>query len=397
MRRLIVLMTLGLVAAVTYPAAAQSLDDDLAKIGNRIDDIKSQISGAEQQSTAIAGEILATDALLQGLVADLRRAEEELAAATAAVADATQRLTVLRDDLENRYRALELTRIDLAATREEAKARAVELYMGGGGADPQSILFSAEEMTAVGIGLEYIATVADATERVVKRLESLEIQVQLQTDKIAAEEVELEAELVRLEDNEARLGELADTVAARKADVARELANQQAQLASVESSIDHFENELAALEREQGRIEALIRSQQSTGTAAPSSGGYVRPVAGPITSGFGYRTHPILGTRRLHTGIDLGVGYGTPIAAAAGGRVILASYYGGYGNTVIIDHGGGISTLYAHQSRIGVSNGASVSAGQTIGYVGSTGLSTGPHLHFEVRQNGTPVNPLNYI
>ncbi len=120
-------------------------------------------------------------------------------------------------------------------------------------------------------------------------------------------------------------------------------------------------------------------------------------VVSQITSPFGYRVHPILGTRRLHTGIDMSAGSGTPIRAAASGRVILAAYYGGYGNAVIIDHGGGISTLYAHQSRIAVSKGSQVGAGDTVGYVGSTGFSTGPHLHFEVRQNGTPVNPVSYL
>ncbi len=122
-------------------------------------------------------------------------------------------------------------------------------------------------------------------------------------------------------------------------------------------------------------------------------GGFIKPVSGPQTSGFGYRYHPILHRRKLHTGVDFGVKTGTPIRAAAGGTVLLASYSRGYGNCVIIDHGGGTTTLYGHCSALLVSEGQSVKQGQTIARVGSTGMSTGPHLHFEVRRNGTPVRP----
>ncbi|HEV2767169.1 MAG TPA: peptidoglycan DD-metalloendopeptidase family protein [Acidimicrobiales bacterium] len=122
------------------------------------------------------------------------------------------------------------------------------------------------------------------------------------------------------------------------------------------------------------------------------------PLASPVvTSGFGYRIHPIFGTSRLHAGIDLRGSTGTPILAAGEGVVVSAGWRGGYGNTVIIDHGGSLATLYAHQSQIHVRAGATVRRGQAIGAVGSTGQSTGPHLHFEVRVNGTPVDPLNYL
>ncbi len=394
MRRLVTLTVLAVLWAGVVPAAAQTLDDELADVGADIDEMRRQIEGARVQRTELADEILATDAVLDGLVADLRRAETELAAVTTEAEATADRLATVRTDLESRYRALELTRVDLAATRDQVRARAVELYIGGGRRG-DSVVFSAADVTSVGIGMEYAATVARATERVVKRLESLEIQSTLQAEKIAEQERAMAADLARLEEQRGRLEELAAEVEARKADVERELANQRQQLASVASEIEHFESELAALEREQSRLEDLIRREQSSGGTAP--GAMVRPVAGPITSGFGYRVHPILGTRRLHTGIDMGAGYGAPIVAAAGGRVILASYYGGYGNTVIIDHGGGTTTLYAHQSQLAVSQGVSVSAGQTVGYVGSTGLSTGPHLHFEVRKNGSPVDPMAFL
>lgn len=109
------------------------------------------------------------------------------------------------------------------------------------------------------------------------------------------------------------------------------------------------------------------------------------------------RVHPITGQNRMHNGVDMNAAQDDPIRSARSGRVIFAGAKGGYGNTVMVDHGGGMVTLYAHQSRLGASVGANVSAGQVIGYIGSTGQSTGPHLHFEVRINGVPVNPTNYF
>src|SRR5438270_1470380 len=126
----------------------------------------------------------------------------------------------------------------------------------------------------------------------------------------------------------------------------------------------------------------------------PSVGGLMMPANGPVTSYFGYRYHPILHFTRFHAGIDIGAGWGSPIVAAADGQVVGAGWGGGYGREVQIAHGGGITSLYGHMSDIVAQPGSFVHAGQLIGYVGSSGLSTGPHLHFEVRQSGTPVNPL---
>ncbi len=143
-------------------------------------------------------------------------------------------------------------------------------------------------------------------------------------------------------------------------------------------------------------IRVLDALQDSTFEAVTVSQEAVTPVQGKVTSGFGYRIHPITGQYKLHTGVDINVGYGTPVYAADGGTVILAGWNGGYGNCIVISHGNGITTLYGHLSSIIVSSGQSVSQGQTIGYVGSTGNSTGPHLHWEVAVNGQQVNPLNY-
>ncbi len=129
------------------------------------------------------------------------------------------------------------------------------------------------------------------------------------------------------------------------------------------------------------------------GVGGEQSQGMRMPVNGRVTSGFGKRFHPILGYRRMHAGLDLAAGYGSPIVAAADGRVLSAGWAGGYGQMVRIAHAGSIQTMYGHMSRIVARSGSMVRQGQLIGYVGSTGLSTGPHLHYEVLKNGRPVNP----
>lgn len=148
-------------------------------------------------------------------------------------------------------------------------------------------------------------------------------------------------------------------------------------------------------------INQEIRKTQKEGVSIAVTGGFVKPVSGKITSPFGWRMHPIFKRKIYHSGIDIGAPYGTPIKAANSGRVIFVGWYSGYGKVVIIDHGNinsvPTTTLYAHMSQTLTKQGANVGKGQIIGKVGTTGYSTGPHLHFEVRQKGNPVNPLNFV
>jgi murein DD-endopeptidase MepM/ murein hydrolase activator NlpD len=174
------------------------------------------------------------------------------------------------------------------------------------------------------------------------------------------------------------------------------LAKYNQEIAKTKQDIDYYED--IQKEKYEELQKYIIQSQSLNRNLRYSGGRLLWPTTSNlITSYFGYRVHPIYRTTRFHSGIDIGAPYGAPIYAAEAGKVILASYYDGYGNCIIIDHGDGVSTLYAHCSSIIVKVGQYVSKGQIIGYVGSTGNSTGPHLHFEVRINGNPVNPLNYF
>ena len=176
-------------------------------------------------------------------------------------------------------------------------------------------------------------------------------------------------------------------------------ADQQTQLITrLKDNRNALEAAQAQLVRDSESLANLIRRRIAAASGIILGTGQMSlPSAGRITSRFGPRVHPVLGYRRFHAGVDFGAPYGTRITAADSGKVIFAGWYGGYGNSVIIDHGGGLTTLYAHASRLNVREGQAVTKGQSIAAIGSTGLSTGPHLHFEVRRNGNPIDPMGFL
>ena len=202
----------------------------------------------------------------------------------------------------------------------------------------------------------------------------------------------------QLEADRAKIVELRKLAAAKREQVAERRQERRGVLNAATYERETAERAYRELIETSRQIEQMIkRIQSGEKNIGGSTGTMTWPAEGEITSPFGWRVHPIFGTQRLHTGIDIGADYGDAIRAADGGVVIHADWMGGYGNAVIIDHGNGISTLYAHNSQLLVSEGQTVAKGQTVARCGSTGYSTGPHLHFEVRHNGSPVNPLNYL
>src|SRR5438874_7735983 len=197
---------------------------------------------------------------------------------------------------------------------------------------------------------------------------------------------------------QAKLNKARDLMKQRRKDAGaklKSLAGQlklQAQLqGALDARIADYAAEAEAAANEEGNIQKLLAKAQGADTGPASAAGLIWPCRGPLTSGFGMRWG------RMHQGQDIACGYGTPIHAAKAGTVVFAGVMGGYGNAVIIDHGCGFSTLYGHQSRIAVSQGQHVNQGDIIGYVGSTGHSTGPHLHFETRFGGVARNPRPYL
>ncbi len=210
---------------------------------------------------------------------------------------------------------------------------------------------------------------------------------------------ELEAQEAQLQRQQSRLASLRKAIAEQTRELHAAEAEQARLLKRIQTERETYERWLQEWEEESREIAALLRrlqrAQQNRPRPIPAwTGPFIRPVDGPIVSGFGYRVHPIFRRVKFHYGIDISAPSGTPIHAAADGVVVFAGWRRAYGNTVIVDHGNGLATLYAHCSRVLVSEGEVVKQGQVIALVGSTGLSTGPHLHFEVRRYGEPINPL---
>jgi len=247
---------------------------------------------------------------------------------------------------------------------------------------------------AVAVGVSGLSDFADRM-YIMQRLARQDLDL---LDEIKRETERLARYRAAVKRQELHVSILQADAAEKHEQVSRETAHYQHWANQLAQERAAYERALAELERNSRQIEAMIqRLQRSpagrTRFMQPWRGSFMRPVAGPIVSGFGYRVHPIYKVRAFHYGIDIAAPTGSPIHAAGSGYVLHSGWLGGYGNCIIIDHGGGVSTVYGHCSRLMVKAGQNVRRGHVIAAVGSTGLATGPHLHFEIRRNGKPVPP----
>ena len=261
-------------------------------------------------------------------------------------------------------------------------ARLRSMYLNDSGISVLEVIFGSESITDFMSNMDMVEKIYDNDTKMLNRLKDNKDLIGKEKQRLASLENTLEKQQTQHENKKNNLANSQHNIAVLKNQVA--LDNKK------------LAEEIDALNQEANRITSEIRRLQSKGTQY-TGGVFIWPVTGKITSPFGYRIHPVLKERKLHTGIDIAASSGTPVKAANAGTVIKAGAAGSYGNMVMIDHGGGIVTLYAHNSRIAVSTGTQVQKGQVISYVGSTGRATGPHLHFEVRVNGDYKNPMGWL
>ncbi len=393
-RLLVATLSAVLIFAVVPSVGADDLDRDLQGVRSRIDALSDEFSAASTNRSALANEIQATAARMDAVLESMASSRMDVVAATGELSLKQRALREVRSELHAKYQALALTRSELGTAREDATQYAVESYMGVGLGLP-TVALSAKVWTDIGIGLAYLDEITASGTDTVERFESLLVDEQQATDRIAATETTLAADLAELKIAEERLGALQNELQRSSDALQDEYRRQRSLLSEYDAEIEEIEVEITSLEKEESSIKKVIAERAKAAGSAPGTLG--RPVPGGISSGFGPRIHPMYGYSLMHNGVDMNGGMGQEIVAAAAGTVLLAGVKGGYGNSIMIDHGGGMVTLYAHQSRFAVSNGQKVNAGQVIGYIGSTGVSTGPHLHFEVRINGNPVNPVKYF
>jgi murein DD-endopeptidase MepM/ murein hydrolase activator NlpD len=400
----------ALLSAGTGVFAQPDPERELDRVREELEAARQGLADLENREALSLADLQSSDARRVEIEAELARKEEELARAEDELARAEERLAETTEQLTETRRRLSHTRVRLALNRDEFKARARVSYMYGGVGDAPTHLLEVSDVAELGRAIGYMRTVLDGDRIVVDTIEELEAQVDRDAralDRLQERQTQQRAEAGQQRDEVAGL---VTSQRALKAEADAEVEHHRLILAQLESDQQEHQALIASLDAESAQLEAELRAREAARQAAerapapavvgpPAGGGRLAvPCHGRMGSGFGPRMHPIFGTRRMHTGLDMcGGASGEPIFAAEGGVVVSAGPRGGYGNATVIDHGGGMATLYAHQSRIGVSPGQRVSRGQVIGAVGSTGYSTGPHLHFEVRINGSPVDPMGYL
>ena len=393
------LAVLALLVA-TPPALAApppKTPDRQSEIGQQIRTLQEQVEEASAEESDVLARLDATAARRRQLDARLRQLDAEITTAQAELDAASAELTSVEADLRRASAKLADTEDGYVRARRELVDRAVDAYIRQPSERAVSMILRDGQFRDVAATQKFLRSSVAAQRRAVQQYRSLRTRLE-------EEQVGLTLTREQFSAQRAVVNGHRDELLARRteqADVRRQVTAEEAEekrlLAEVRKRVKEFEARIAALKRESDAIAAFLRARQTGKPTPPGAGVLARPVNAPITSAFGPRRHPILGTVRMHTGVDFGSVSGTPIAAASPGVVLSAGERSSYGNTVIVDHGGTLATLYAHQSRIAVKEGQSVNRGQTLGYVGSTGYSTGPHLHFEVRVNGNPVDPLRYL
>ncbi len=372
---------------------------EVSSLQNRIDEKQGKLDAVNGRARVLTGDISGLtqriDAL-QGTVTTLQRREDVI---QADLDDKRAELARTQRELRAVRARLVKLRARLAHARVVLAERLVELYKSDQ-PDIVSVVLDADGFADLLENGAYLQRIGEQDRAIITAVRDAKAEMETaerRLDVLEERQKRIAAEIQERRDEVARVR----IQVQGKRDAIDDVRDEKQQvLRGVKAHAHEIHEDIDALEREQAQIEAKIREAQGYGTSIPAGpirggGRFIWPVNGTLTSGFGYRVGP--GITRFHQGLDIGAAEGTPLRAAGDGTVILAGYNGGYGNYTCIDHGGGVSSCYGHQSAIHVSVGQRVVQGQVIGLVGNTGYSFGAHVHFEVRVNGTPVQPLNYL
>jgi len=363
------------------------------------EDLTNQLSNIQQQMTNETNKKSEAEKTIGTVYEQLHAIQIELDTATAELKQVQAERVQLDQDITKTEAELKAAQARLQSREKIFYKRVRDIYING--------------------RLSYLDVVIGSKDfsDFANRMEMLKRILQSDMDlinTIKTEREEIASKKAKLEEDRAKVLELEKVAQEKQNLINQKKAERQAVLERAMNDRDTAERAYNELMASSASITAMLqqraaeRAAAAAAAASQGSGGggatwvqgtgqLAAPVNAPITSDFGWRIHPIYGTRRLHAGTDFGVDEGTPVHAADGGVVVEAGWISGYGYTVIIDHGNGMSTLYAHNSDVAVSPGQTVSKGQVVSYSGNTGGSTGPHLHFEVRINGEPTDPMGYL
>lgn len=386
--RLVAALLTGVVLCGT-PAFIMAEDEDLT---NQLDSIQQQVN----QQNAIKSD---AETVIGSVSEQLRQIEGQLRQATTELNTITEQRVAVENDITLNERQLAEAQKRLEGREAVFYKRVRDIYING-----------RLSYLDVVIGSKDFSDFANRLE-VLKRIIDSDINL---ISEIKKERAQIEAHKKKLEEDRAKLVELEKAALAKQAEIEQKKAERNVVLQKAQNDRAVAMQAIEELNASSAQISAMLKERQAARAAAAaaaaqavgqgSSYTWVQgtgqlgwPVSGEITSPYGYRVHPIWGTTIYHSGIDIGVDEGTPVHAADSGVIVWSGWMGGYGYAVVIDHGNGLSTLYGHNSELAVDEGQSVSKGQVVAYAGSTGNSTGPHVHFEVRENGDPVDPMGYL
>jgi murein DD-endopeptidase MepM/ murein hydrolase activator NlpD len=304
--------------------------------------------------------------------------------------DKTQsRINVIENQLDGAQAELERIKFEIGGRKGVLDHRLIAIYKYGYQSSME-VLFRSKSFSEFVYRFEMVSSYVTADLQMLKAL-------QQQQSVIAQKRTEITDRQQELLDQKKAYAKLQVQNQLEQNKRISIMQDKKEELSALQKDRKLLEASLDEMERTSKEMEAQIKNLQNKNHSALGTGRLMWPVTGRITSYFGWRVHPILHKKKYHSGLDIAVGTGTPIAAADTGVVIFCGRNGGYGNMIALDHGNEISTVYAHCSVLLVTNGQTVAKGDTIGKVGSTGFSTGPHLHFEVRKNGVPVNPMSSL
>ena len=386
-RLLLALIAFGVLAAAWSQAPAS------ATVEGRLDQTEGKIAEANQKEGVLSQEIAGLSQRIdeyQTQVAALRAEERD---AEIRLAEKQSELDQAEAEVRDAYAELKILATRLKRSLDILSDRLVAIYQSGT-TDVTDLLLASADYGELVQQSEYLSQIQDQDQTIAGRVRDLRDQQRSTVLKLKNAKDRIETTRDAIADEEQNLATARQAVEDQQGELLAVRGQRSDALARVGDQVNHLEDIQADL---QAKIQEQVAAASGLSTlpagpmSAPSAAGLIWPLDGLFTSGFGYRWG------RMHEGIDIAVSEGTPIRAAKGGTVIMASYNGGYGNYTCIDHGGGLSTCYAHQSGFAASAGQSVSQGQIIGYSGNTGSSTGPHLHFEVRVNGAAQDPMGYL
>jgi murein DD-endopeptidase MepM/ murein hydrolase activator NlpD len=384
--RLLLLLALALVLA---GPASGTVTDKRKKIQDKIQNLQGKVTQARKHEAVLTSDISKITGRIRLLQGQIGVASAHLDVLQAKLAKHEKILNRLNVAYTRQKDLLVTYRKEYVVAETTLEQRLVAIYERGR-PDTVSVVLSSKSISTMLDQISFEHSVSNQDKHVAAEVKQSRDRMQRLFTVTKRNRESALAEAKTVADAAWQERTTRDALARHKDELAGANRRKHDALDSVSENEKELLDEIAGLEAASQRIEGQLRQSGSHGSGVSSSG-LIWPVNGPVTSPFGERWG------RMHEGIDIGVGYGTPIEAAASGTVVYAGWESGYGNFVVIDHGNGLATAYGHQSKIAVTNGQVVNQGDVIGYVGCTGHCFGPHLHFEVRVNGAPVDPLGYL